>query len=148
MKTNSYSELRRNLAGTIDRVNADREQVIITRDVGKPAAVPMSPEDYASFEETRYLLASPKNAERLREAIAELDKGEGRERALEEPDPAELSWFSTSPRGKALFIGKRRKPSCWRGSIASSRNARERPSRGPSSRSPCVARCRAGGRGG
>ena len=78
MKTTSYSELRRNLAGTIDRVNADHEPVIITRDRGKPAAAPMSLEDYASFEETRYLLASPKNAERLRDAIAELNKGEGR----------------------------------------------------------------------
>ncbi|WP_294540589.1 type II toxin-antitoxin system prevent-host-death family antitoxin [uncultured Rhodoblastus sp.] len=59
-------------------VNADHEPVIITRDRGKPAAVLMSPEDYASFEETRYLLASPKGAERLRDAIALLDKGEGR----------------------------------------------------------------------
>ena len=56
----SYSELRRNLAGTLDRLNADHEPVIITRDRGKPAAAPMSLEDYASFEETRYLLASPK----------------------------------------------------------------------------------------
>jgi antitoxin YefM len=78
VKNTSYSELRRNLAGTIDRVNADHEPVIITRDRGKPAAAPMSLEDYASFEETRYLLASPKNAERLRDAIAELNKGEGR----------------------------------------------------------------------
>jgi antitoxin YefM len=88
MKTTSYSELRRNLAGTIDRVNADHEPVIITRDRGKPAAVLMSLEDYASFEETRYLLASPKNAARLSDAIAELDKGEGRERDLSEPDLA------------------------------------------------------------
>jgi antitoxin YefM len=88
MKTTSYSELRRNLAGTIDRVNADHEPVIITRDRGKPAAVLMSLEDYASFEETRYLLASPKNAARLRDAIAELDKGEGREHDLSGPDSA------------------------------------------------------------
>jgi antitoxin YefM len=79
MKIISYSELRRNLAGTIDRVNADHEPVIITRDRGKPAAVLMSLEDYASFEETRTLMASPKNAARLRDAIAELDKGEGRD---------------------------------------------------------------------
>ncbi len=84
MKTTSYSELRRNLASMIDGVNADHEPVIITRDRGKPAAVLMSLEDYASFEETRYLLASPKNAERLRDAIEELDAGAGQERGLSE----------------------------------------------------------------
>jgi antitoxin YefM len=84
MKTTSYSELRKNLAGALDRVNADHEPVIITRDRGKPAAVLMSLEDYASFEETRYLLASPKNAERLARAIEELESGEGKERRLSE----------------------------------------------------------------
>jgi antitoxin YefM len=88
MKTISYSELRRNLSATIDRVNADREPVIITRDRGKPAAVLMSLEDYASFEETRYLLASPQNDARLRGAIAELEKGEGHEHGLSEPGSA------------------------------------------------------------
>jgi antitoxin YefM len=84
MKTTSYSDLRRNLASMIDRVNADHEPVVITRDKGKPAAVLMSLEDYASFEETRYLLASPKNAERLAQAIAELESGAGNERILAE----------------------------------------------------------------
>lgn len=84
MKTASYSELRRNLAGMIDRVSADHEPVVITRERGKPAAVLMSLEDYASFEETRYLLASPKNAERLSRAIDELDAGKGVERDLPE----------------------------------------------------------------
>jgi antitoxin YefM len=84
MRTTSYSQLRRNLAAAIDQVNADHEPVVITRDRGKPAAVLMSLEDFASFEETRYLLASPKNAERLAEAIAELDRGGGTERQLVE----------------------------------------------------------------
>jgi antitoxin YefM len=86
MKTTSYSELRRNLSGMIDKVNADHEPVLITRDRGKPSAVLMSLEDYASFEETRYLLASPKNAARLTEAVAELEAGQGSERPLHEPD--------------------------------------------------------------
>lgn len=77
MRTASYSELRRNLAATIDSVNADHEPVIITRDRGKPAAVLMSIEDYASFEETRYLLKSPRNAERLRESTMKLDGSQG-----------------------------------------------------------------------
>ena len=82
MRTKSYSELRRNLAATLDGVTEDHEPVIITRDRGKPAAVLMSLEDFASYEETRYLLRSPTNAERLGIAIDELDSGGGKTRKL------------------------------------------------------------------
>lgn len=84
MRTTSYSSFRRNLAGEIDRVNADHEPVVITRDRGKPAAVLMSVEDFASYEETRHLIASPGNAARLLEAVRELDAGGGEEHALSE----------------------------------------------------------------
>ncbi len=82
MRATSYSELRKNLSATLDRVNEDHEPVLITRDKGKPAAVLMSLEDYASFEETVHLLRSPRNAERLLQAIDELDQGSGVERDL------------------------------------------------------------------
>jgi len=82
MRTTSFNELRRNLAATIDSVNDDHEPVIITRDRGKAAAVLMSLEDFASYEETRYLLKSPRNAERLLEATADLEAGNGSEREL------------------------------------------------------------------
>jgi antitoxin YefM len=65
-------------------VNADREPLIITRDRGKPMAVLMSLEDFASYEETRHLLRSAENAERLFEAIDELERGGGTERAVAE----------------------------------------------------------------
>jgi antitoxin YefM len=84
MRTTSYSDLRKNLAATLDRVTEDHEPVVITRDRGKPAAVLISLEDFASYEETAYLLKSPRNAERLRAAIDELDAGEGKERKLAE----------------------------------------------------------------
>lgn len=84
MRTTSYSEFRRNLAENMDRVSADQEPVLITRDRGKAAAVLMSLEDYASFEETRYLLRSPRNAERLNEATQALDRGEGDARELQD----------------------------------------------------------------
>ena len=84
MKTTSYSDFRRNLAGMLDAVNADHEPVMITRDRGKPAAVLMSLEDYASFEETRYLLRSPRNAQRLLDAIHDLEDGAGSEKRLAE----------------------------------------------------------------
>lgn len=82
MKTTSYSELRRHLASTIDGVVEDHEPVVITRARGKPAAVLMSLEDFASYEETRYLLQSPANAERLLAAIRDLEAGGGTERTL------------------------------------------------------------------
>ena len=44
----------------------------------------MSVEDFASYEETRYLLRSPANAERLRASIETLEAGEGRARDLTE----------------------------------------------------------------
>jgi antitoxin YefM len=83
MFTTSYSHLRKNLAAMLDRVSADHQPVVITREKGKPAAVLMSLEDFASYEETRYLLRSPANAERLLAATVELDRGGGSERAIE-----------------------------------------------------------------
>lgn len=84
MRSTSYSQLRRNLATVLDQVTADREPVIITRDRGKPAAVLISLEDFASYEETRHLLASPRNAERLLDAVTSLEAGGGSEEALKE----------------------------------------------------------------
>jgi len=78
MQSTSYSALRKNLAAMLDRVAADHEPVVITRDKGKPAAVLMS------LEETRYLLRSPANAERLLGSISELEQGKGSERSLAE----------------------------------------------------------------
>lgn len=88
MRTTSYSDLRKTLAATLDSVTNDHEPVIITRDRGKPAAVLISLEDFASYEETLHLLKSPKNADRLLKAIVELDAGGGTERALIEPASA------------------------------------------------------------
>ena len=84
MRTTSYSDLRKNLAAMIDAVNADHEPVVITRDRGKPSAVLMSLEDFASFEETRYLLKSPANASRLAASIEALEAGQGLDRPLAE----------------------------------------------------------------
>lgn len=82
MKATTYSDFRRNLSATIDALAEDHEPVLITRSGGKPAAVLMSLEDFAAYEETRHLLASPKNAKRLLKAVQELDQGKGAERTL------------------------------------------------------------------
>ncbi len=70
----SYSAFRGHLAGILDKVNDDHKPVLITRQNGKPAVV-MSLEDFQAYEETAYLMASPKNAERLNQAIAEVEAG-------------------------------------------------------------------------
>jgi antitoxin YefM len=44
----------------------------------------MSLEDFKAYEETAYLMASPKNAERLNEAIAEVEAGKTVQRELVE----------------------------------------------------------------
>ncbi|GAA0194024.1 YoeB-YefM toxin-antitoxin system antitoxin YefM [Brevundimonas nasdae] len=82
MNAISVTELRKNLAATIDRVTADHDYTIITREGGKPAAVLMSLEDFASWQETDYLLRSPANRDALRASIAELESGGGQAREL------------------------------------------------------------------
>ena len=64
MRSTSYSDLRKNLAARLDEVTEDRTPLLITRERGKPAAVLMSLEDFASYEETQHLLKSPRNAAR------------------------------------------------------------------------------------
>ena len=83
MDTMSYSAFRTNLAGTLDKVNDDHKPMIITRQNGRPAVV-MSLEDFQAYEATAYLMASPKNAERLNQAIAEIEAGKTVARALSE----------------------------------------------------------------
>jgi antitoxin YefM len=84
MQITSSSHLRKNLSAMLDQVTADHEPVVITRDKGKPSVVLMSLEDFASYEETRYLLRSPANADRLLTSISELEQGRGNERQLAE----------------------------------------------------------------
>ena len=76
MDTLSYSQFRSHLAQTLDKVNEDHAPVMITRQNGKPAVV-VSLEDFQSYEETAYLMASPENAKRLNEAITQLESGKG-----------------------------------------------------------------------
>jgi antitoxin YefM len=70
----SYTSFRANLAHMLDKVNRDHAPLMITRQNGKPAIV-MSVEDFKSYEETAYLMASPGNAARLNEAISEIESG-------------------------------------------------------------------------
>lgn len=74
MDAMSYTAFRTNLAKTLDKVNDDHTPVLITRQNGKPAVL-ISLDDFHAYEETAYLMASPKNAQRLNDAIAEIEAG-------------------------------------------------------------------------
>jgi len=84
MQAVSYSEARENLKSMIDKVVADRAPLAITRQRGE-GAVLVSASEWASIEETLYLLSSPKNAKRLLDSIAELDAGGGEVHELIKP---------------------------------------------------------------
>lgn len=58
----------------MDQVNDDHEPVIVTRAKGRPVVM-VSLEDWASMDETTYLLASPANRRELLASMAELDAG-------------------------------------------------------------------------
>jgi len=67
----------------MEQVCEDHAPIAITRK-GEGTVVMISMADYQSLEETASLLRSPKNARRLMEAIAELESGKGKKRALAE----------------------------------------------------------------
>ena len=83
MQAVAYSQVKDRWVELMDRVADDRAPVVITRDEA-PSVVLMSLDEYELFEETAYLLRSPKNARRLLESIAELEQGGGQARELAE----------------------------------------------------------------
>lgn len=80
----SFSEARANLKSAMDRVVADKAPLAITRQRGE-GVVMISQSEWDSIQETLYLLQSPKNAERLIEAVRGLEAGGGEEHELIEP---------------------------------------------------------------
>ena len=84
MHTTSCSHLRRTLAATLDQVAANHGPVLITRG-RKPVAVLVSLGRSGAFDETDYLLASPRNRKRLLEAVGRFDARDAVERQGE-PD--------------------------------------------------------------
>jgi len=64
----SYSELRGRLKFFLDRVCSEHLPLLVERKNGEDVVI-VSKQDYLSMEETSYLLSSPKNAERLLNAL-------------------------------------------------------------------------------
>lgn len=65
----TYSNFRKNLSDSLDKVTEDRSPILITRQSGEPAVL-ISLKDFNAYEETAYLLSNPRNAERLRKSLA------------------------------------------------------------------------------
>jgi antitoxin YefM len=81
----TYSEARANLKDVMDRVVDDRTEIVVTRQKAEPVVM-VSLSEWNSIAETMHLLSSPKNAERLRKAIRDMDVGKGVEHELVEID--------------------------------------------------------------
>lgn len=75
MESISLSAARADLKSVMDRVVADRVPVAITRRRGE-GVVMVSASEWASIEETLYLLRSQKNAERLLASVRGFEQGD------------------------------------------------------------------------
>ena len=83
MRAVTLDEAKRHLEQLIAQVLADAEPAIVLMDSGEQAVL-LPLDEYNSWQETRYLLANPANAEHLRRSIAEAQQGQHQERALTE----------------------------------------------------------------
>jgi antitoxin YefM len=81
----SFTETRANLAAALDAVEDDAEELVITR-AGHAPVVVVTLAEYESLKETDYLMRSPANARRLREAIEQDRAGDGVLHELADPD--------------------------------------------------------------
>lgn len=81
MNAITLNEAKRNLEQVIDHVIADAEPTIIVTETEQQVVV-LSLDEFNSWKETLYLLASPANAAHLRQSIAEAQSGNVREREL------------------------------------------------------------------
>jgi len=81
MRHVSFTELRASMAKHFDEVEADRTELIVTRQNHEPMVV-MPLAELEGMRETLHLLSTPANAEHLLASIRELEEGKGVERTL------------------------------------------------------------------
>jgi len=79
----SYTNLRDRLAAYLDQVTDDQEIVIVRRRGAKDVAL-IPADELSSLMETAHLLRSPKNAQRLLEALQSAIKGDGKPESVED----------------------------------------------------------------
>lgn len=78
-----YAQARKRFAALLDQVTATREPVLIRRR-GKEAVALVAADELAGWIETAHLMRSPKNAQRLLEAVERTSVGGGGAMAVDE----------------------------------------------------------------
>ncbi len=81
MQAVTLKDAKRNLPRLIEQVLADAEPRIVVTDSGDQVVL-MPLDEFNSWKETLYLLATPANAAHLRRAIAESESGLAETREL------------------------------------------------------------------
>jgi antitoxin YefM len=78
----TYTQARANLKSLLDEVSENREQVIIHRRGGDDVAL-IAADELRGLIETAHLLRSPRNAQRLLQALRRAQGGKGKAEPLE-----------------------------------------------------------------
>jgi antitoxin YefM len=81
MQAVTLKDAKKNLSRIVEQVLADAEPRIVVTDQGQQVVL-MPLDEFNSWNETRYLLASPANAAHLRRSIEEAESGLAEEREL------------------------------------------------------------------
>jgi antitoxin YefM len=77
----SLSDFRANLASHLDKLEQDRDHLVVMRQGHEPVVV-LPLKDWQGMEETLYLLSTKANRDMLLESIAEANAGRLTEREL------------------------------------------------------------------
>lgn len=75
MEVLNYTEFRKSLTKSLNKVTDDAEIVIVSRSKGKNVVV-MALEEYNAIQETLHLTKTVANRKRLDDAIAEMENGD------------------------------------------------------------------------
>ena len=81
MQAVTLKDAKRNLPRLVEQVLADAEPRIVVTDKGEQVVL-MPLDEFNSWKETLYLLASPANAAHLRRSVAEVESGQAAKREL------------------------------------------------------------------
>ncbi len=74
MEVLNYTEFRKNLTKSLNKVNDDAEIVVVSRSKGKNVVV-MSLEEYNSLQETLHLMSTAANRKKLEIAMKNVEAG-------------------------------------------------------------------------
>jgi antitoxin YefM len=84
MRHVTFTDLRNNLASHLDKVEDDRDELIVVRQNHNPVVI-VALSEWEGMKETLHLLSTPANAEHLLNSIADANAGKMTERELIDP---------------------------------------------------------------